>query len=122
MADPEAMSTTTVTGRDQVNALYDSACELLIVARQLERDSARDGIAPGLPPVLGCLHDALGALARAVHEMSADALMHASGALADEEFVAVSRSFGELRNELDSARRRSDALRAALVRGEGSEP
>ncbi len=115
------MSTTTVNGRNQVNALYDSACELLIVARQLERDSARDGIAAGLPPVLGCLHDTLGALARAVHEMSADALMHASGELADDEFVAVSRSFGELRYDLDSARRRSDALRAALARRDGSD-
>jgi hypothetical protein len=116
------MSITTVNRRNHVNALYDSACELLIVARQLERDSARDGIAPGLPPVLGCLHDTLEALARAVHEMSADALMHASGALGDEEFVAVSRSFGELRYELDAARRRSDSLRAALARCDGSDP
>jgi hypothetical protein len=116
-----SITTTRDRDRDRVNALYDSACELLIAARQMERDSARDGIAPGLPPVLGCLQDALAALAGAVHEMSADALMHAAGTLADDEFVAISRTFGDLRNDLDAARRRSDAVRVALVRCDGSD-
>jgi hypothetical protein len=102
--------------RDPVNALYDSASELLQAARELNVAAARPGSAPALAATIGCLEASLDALAQSIdsarsrlHEqLQHDRLQRSPGRRSAVANLEV------LRQELDQASRAARVARRTV--------
>src|SRR4051794_34521968 len=88
------------TRTDAVDALYDSGCELLFAAQQLQSAASQSGSAPAIAATLGCIDASLEAMLAAIRSMKRGVHNELRDAGDGPSFEMIEREFRALTEAL----------------------
>ena len=123
--DPSGMAARLATlPNSSVTRLYDSACDLLIAARQLHAAADDRDSLPAMAATLGCIHATLDALGQAVdgmrgtagNELNARAVDDEGSAAVERELAALAAAIRLAQGAADMTRERTAPVLAQLSR------